>query len=91
MTWTYHQSTGQMYHNGELVGTGYSGRMTNKNNPDREQVKGLGPIPRGTYRIGEATQSKGPITIVLVPNETNNMHNRDAFRIHGERRNMPPG
>ncbi|OWO79331.1 DUF2778 domain-containing protein [Photorhabdus luminescens] len=85
MAWTYHQSTGEMYHNGELVETGYSGRMTNKNNPDRQQVKGLGPIPRGKYRIDSFNSSKGPMTIVLKPDSSNEMFGRDAFRIHGER------
>lgn len=51
MTWTYKQSSGELFHNGKFIDKGYSGRMTNKNNPDRQQVKGLGPLPRGSYRI----------------------------------------
>lgn len=46
MVWTYYQSTGELWHKGQLVGTGYSGNLTNKNNPDRQHVKGMGPHVR---------------------------------------------
>lgn len=90
MTWTYKQSTGEMFHNGELIEKGYAGRLTNKNNPDRQQVKNLGPLPRGTYRIGKPTKSKGPLTIILeqISGES---FGRSAFRIHGERVKGPAG
>lgn len=45
MAWTYYQSTGELWQNGKLVGKGYSGSLTNKNNPDRQHVKSMGPIP----------------------------------------------
>lgn len=48
--WLYKQSTGELYPDGELIETGYSGILTNKNNPDRSQVRGMGPIPRGTWK-----------------------------------------
>lgn len=87
MTWIYHQSTGELLHNGKLMGKGYSGSMTNKNNPDRQQVRGMGPIPRGKWRIGGHTNSKGPMTIIL--NQTSGeTYGRSLFRIHGEKR--PP-
>lgn len=60
MAWKYEQSTGRLYYGSELVETGYSGSLTNKNNPDRQQVKGMGPLPRGTYRIAGHSRSKGP-------------------------------
>jgi len=50
--WLYKQSTGELYKDGALIAIGYSGVLTNKNNPDREQVRGMGPIPRGIWRIG---------------------------------------
>lgn len=40
MGWKYEQSTGKMYKDGKLIETGYSGALTNKNNPDRQHVKG---------------------------------------------------
>lgn len=87
MTWTYYQSTGELWHNNKLIGKGYSGNLTNKNNPDRQHVKGMGPLPRGTYHIGGHTRSKGPMTINLeqVSGES---FGRSLFRIHGEKR--PP-
>nr|CRY93659.1 hypothetical protein [uncultured prokaryote] len=87
MAWTYYQSTGELWHQGKLVGKGYSGILTNKNNPDRQQVKGMGPIPRGTWRIGGHTTSKGPMTITLQQT-SGETYGRSLFRIHGERR--PP-
>ncbi|MDV5140882.1 tlde1 domain-containing protein [Chimaeribacter arupi] len=90
MTWTYHQSTGEIYHNSRYRGKGYAGRMTNKNNPDRQQVKGLGPLPRGRYKITAKTHSKGPVTLVLEQIEGTTF-GRSAFRIHGERRCPPVG
>lgn len=89
MTWIYHQSTGNLYKEGVLIESGYSGVFTNKNNPDREHVKGMGPIPRGSYRINGYTDHKGPFTINLEPQGTT--HGRDSFRIHGERVNKPAG
>ncbi len=85
MVWKYEQSTGRLYLNGVLKGTGYSGSLTNKNNPDREHVKGMGPLPRGMYRIGSVTRSKGPWTIELHQ-VSGNTFGRDLFRIHGEKR-----
>lgn len=85
MTWTYEQSTGRLSHNGELKGSGYSGSLTNKNNPDREHVRGMGPLPRGTYHIGGYTRSKGPFTITLIQ-RSGESYGRSAFRIHGEKR-----
>jgi hypothetical protein len=66
MVWIYHQSSGRLYQGKELVETGYSGSLTNKNNPDRQHVRGMGPLPRGTYRITGHSTSKGPYTIILV-------------------------
>nr|WP_232776865.1 tlde1 domain-containing protein [Rahnella sp. AA] len=64
--------------------------LTNKNNPDRQQVKGLGPLPRGTYRIAGHSISKGPVTIILEQTSGDSF-GRSAFRIHGERVNKPAG
>lgn len=90
MVWTYKQSTGEMFHDGELVGKGYSGVLTNKNNPDRQHVRGMGPLPRGTYRIGSTTISKGPMTIELHQ-VSGDSYGRSLFRIHGERTHGPAG
>ncbi|WP_144818170.1 tlde1 domain-containing protein [Enterobacter sp. DE0047] len=90
--WTYKQSTGELFRNGKLIAKGYSGMLTNKNNPDREQVKGMGPIPRGRWRIGSTGNSKGPLTITLI-HFSGNSYDRDmhSFRIHGDKRHGMPG
>ncbi|CNL05270.1 tlde1 domain-containing protein [Yersinia pseudotuberculosis] len=90
MAWIYKQSTGQIYHNDELVDAGYSGVLTNKNNPDRQQVRGMGPLPRGTYRITGQSTSKGPMTIILQQT-AGDTFGRSLFRIHGERTQGPAG
>lgn len=82
MTWTYEQSTGHLYHNSEFIEAGYSGSLTNKNNPDRQHVRGMGPLPQGTYRIAGHSTSKGPLTIILVQTSGESF-GRSAFRIHG--------
>lgn len=88
--WVYRQSTGELFHNGEMVEKGYSGRMTNKNNPSRQQVKGLGPLPQGRYSIDGSSTSRGPLTIILnqVSGES---YGRNEFRIHGEKIHGAPG
>lgn len=85
--WCYKQSTGELFRDGELIETGYSGALTNKNNPDREQVRGMGPIPRGTWKIGSNGTSKGPLTITLK-HISGNAYARDmhTFRMHGDKR-----
>jgi len=90
MEWKYEQSTGRLYYGSELIETGYSGSLTNKNNPDRQQVKGMGPLPRGTYHIAGHSQSKGPMTIILEQTSGESF-GRSAFRIHGERVHKPAG
>lgn len=87
MAWIYYQSTGERRHKGKLMGTGYSGNLSNKNNPDRQHVKSMGPIPRGTYHIGGYTNSKGPMTITLTQTSGESF-GRSLFPIHGERK--PP-
>jgi hypothetical protein len=91
MTWIYHQRSGDLYLNREFIGTGYAGRMTNKNNPDRQHVRGLGPLPRGTYHFGQISRKFGPMTVQLVPDATNTMYGRSHFYVHAERRNPPFG
>ena len=87
MNWTYHQSTGQLFHGSNLVGAGYSGHPpSGKNNPDMQDVPNVGPIPRGGYTIGAPhnTETHGPFVMSLTPNAENEMHGRTGFLIHGD-------
>lgn len=85
MAWTYNQRTGQLKRNGTLVGTGYSGTGTGRNNPLYEGTRRLGPIPRGQYRIGASRNSArtGPHIMDLTP-VGHNAQGRTAFEIHGD-------
>ena len=83
----YIQKTGEIFDiKGNLLGTGYSGHGIGKNNPEMQDVKNVGPIPKGRYQIGEKYDSKhtGPFTIILIPDPKNNMFGRSGFRIHGD-------
>jgi hypothetical protein len=81
---TYRQSDGQLLHNGEFVGTGYSGHAAGRNNPAEESDQGIGPIPRGEWKIGPAYDHPhlGPCVMNLDP-VGHDAHGRSAFRIHG--------
>ncbi len=86
--WTYRQSDGELLHNGEFVGTGYSGRGDGRNNPDMEAVPNEGPIPRGRYHIDGARFSErlGPVVMNLEP-IGHTACGRSEFRIHGDNTN----
>src|SRR2546422_5138907 len=84
--WTYEQATGTIYHDGEYVGTGYSGLDDGKNNPDMQEVQGVGPIPLGRYSIGAAEDSQklGPHVMPLVSQPQTETFGRSGFFIHGD-------
>lgn len=96
MTWRYVSSTGTMAHNGRRRGTGYSGYDDGdgipepgegKNDPSRQGVKRVGPIPEGRYRIvGKpfGTKTLGPYCLRLEPQPGNAMFGRGGFLIHGD-------
>jgi lipoprotein-anchoring transpeptidase ErfK/SrfK len=88
----YNQSTGKLTDAyGNLIGVGYSGNGLGKNNPKMENMKSIGPIPKGKYFIGEPYNSKntGPFTMALSPYEDNKMYDRSGFAIHGDNRINP--
>ncbi len=86
MTWTYSQSTGRLSHDGLHVGDGYSGHGDGLNNPSMQSVQGVGPLPRGRYRIGGAydDQHLGPCVMHLDPEPGTETHGRSLFRMHGD-------
>lgn len=88
----YYQKSGKLIaDDGVLMCVGYSGHGEGKNNPDMQNVKAVGPIPRGEYTIGRAYDSKrtGPLTIILIPSVNNEMFGRGDFRMHGDSINDP--
>lgn len=83
----YEQSTGRIVSDsGWLFGQGYAGNGEGKNNPKFEQVKNVGPLPRGIYKIGMPYDSEhtGPFTLPLTPDENNKMYGRSGFCMHGD-------
>lgn len=90
--WTYDQSSGELRRDGEFVVRGYSGKGRGKNNPALEGMAGIGPIPRGKYRMTGVYNSAnvGPFTIRLEPidahygDDRHDRTGRGAFRIHGD-------
>lgn len=86
MTWIFHQGSGDFYHNAEYEGLGYSGCGEGRNNPDAQKMHGVGPTPRGLWRIGDAYSHPqlGPICMNLTPKAGTETFGRDLFRIHGD-------
>jgi hypothetical protein len=89
MAWEYDQSTGDLTHNGQSMGTGYSGAgrvlTEGRHNPAMEAVAQKGPIPAGEWKIGPARTSAhtGPVSMDLTA-VGHNAHGRSAFMIHGD-------
>lgn len=88
----YEQKTGKMTTDiGSLIGFGYAGHGEGKNNPEKENVKNIGPLPKGKYKIGEPYNSSntGNFTLPLTPFPENEMFGRTDFKIHGDSIDQP--
>ena len=86
MAWTYRVTTGELFHDDELTGIGYSGHGDGFDNPILQDVPNEGPIPQGNWTIGKPyTHIRlGPLTMNLTPNKGTNTLGRGAFRMHGD-------
>jgi hypothetical protein len=82
--WTYHQRSGLLIR-GLAKFQCYAGRGEGRNNPAMEHVQGVGPIPKGRYRMTGVKHngSTGPYTIILQP-VGHGALGRSLFRIHGD-------
>lgn len=92
MSWRFEIETGRMYWpDGRLAGHGYSGNGEGMNNPEMQDAKAHGPIPRGYYSMQMPFNSPehGPVTIRLIPFSGNEMYDRDGFLIHGDKIGAP--
>ena len=83
---TYSQSTGRLMLGRTVIGVGYSGAGIGLNNPDLDDVRNVGPIPRGIWRIGAPFdhRTKGPAVLRLTPTPGCDVHERSGFLIHGD-------
>lgn len=84
--WSYDQSSGEVRHDGEFEGTGYSGTGEGRNNPNMQAVQNVGAVPQGRYRIGSQYDHPrlGPCVMNLDPMPETQTFGRDLFRIHGD-------
>lgn len=85
---TYEQNTGRFTIHGASQHSvvGYAGRGEGRNNPLMQDVRNVGPLPRGAYRVSMPFThvSKGPVVFRLTPSPINAMHGRSGFLIHGD-------
>ena len=91
--YVYHQSTGELTHDGQYVATGHSGAVgQGRDNPDMEGVQNVGPVPRGDYTVGPQFNSPntGPGAERLTPQPGTDTHGRTDLEIHGGRRDGNP-
>jgi hypothetical protein len=91
MVWTFSQSTGRLKHNGLPQADGYSGKGAGKFNPAMQATSGIGPIPRGEYRITApfTHPGAGPYTMRLHPKPGTMTWGRSGFMIHGDSLDHP--
>jgi hypothetical protein len=84
--WVYHQSSGALHSDGQLIATGYAGTAEGRNNPAMEMVRSIGPLPAGLYAIRPAIDrhpTMGPRVIPLVP-VNHDCLGRNSFYVHGD-------
>lgn len=86
MVWTYYQKSGRLEHDGKFSGVGYSGKDAGKNNPLMVTREGIGPIPKGRYKIGRPFHHRhaGRGTMRLTPQSGTATWGRSGFMIHGD-------
>lgn len=86
---TFDRKLGILMVNGLIVKGVWSGHGDARNDPSREQEKGIGPLPAGKYEIGVMHNSKhlGPDVMQLFPYPSNKMFDRSEFFMHGDHAN----
>ena len=85
--YTYRQSTGELFHDGLPVTTGYSGHAEGRNNPALQSHPNVGPIPCGRWTIEKPafeSQTHGPVVMRLDPCAGTETFGRSGFLIHGD-------
>jgi hypothetical protein len=85
--WTFEQGSGELLRGGVCVAHGYAGFGDGKGNPEKQDVRNVGPIPRGFWRIQSLTEGQtvhGPYVMRLVPEHGTEVFGRSGFLIHGD-------
>lgn len=85
----YSVKSGVIALNNKPIGIGYSGIGNGLNNSYMEDIRQIGPIPRGTWVMGEPHFSPhtGVYTMDLSP-IGHTAFGRSLFRVHGDNRAM---
>ena len=89
--WIWKSSEGELWKDGVRVAEGYSGAPGFINDVTKEHLKCQGPIPRGTWRLGNTLSSHtkvGPVAIRLSP-VGHDAKGRSDFLIHGDSLKRP--
>jgi hypothetical protein len=90
--WTYAQKSGQLLHDGQLAGGGYSGFGEGKNNPQLQALHDVGPIPQGGWTINGPpfnSSQHGAYVLRLEPAATTETFGRSGFLMHGDSIALP--
>ena len=97
--WIYEQATGRLNRKtcsdcrgfGCSISQGYSGHGPGLNNPALQHIRAVGPIPCGTWLIGEPfdSETRGPFVLPLSPGFGTQTFERTGFLIHGDERALP--
>jgi Protein of unknown function (DUF2778) len=88
----FQQSTGQFILANGTVVQGYSGHGDGKDRPEMQDVKNVGPLPRGRYigiQLFDPHPHVGAYAIELQPDPGNTMFGRSGFFIHGDSVHSP--
>lgn len=87
MSWTWKISSGTLLNQNNIpVAHGYAGHGEGLNNAAMTNVPDVGPLPTGTYTIGQPRDDHqvGVFAMPLLPDPSNEMFGRSAFFIHGD-------
>lgn len=84
---SYAQSTGALrFYDGHSlvpVGSGSAGHPPHRNDPDSDHIRGMGPLPRGVYRMGIVPHPRFASPAIRLDPLEGQTHGRSGFWIHG--------
>lgn len=86
----YQITTGKVWLDNVLIGKAYSGKKEAIGQTDKENVKGVGPIPEGDWHISNWTSDGhlGPVISRLTPIDVPKLYGRSGFYIHGDNKSV---
>ena len=90
--WTYLVDSGWLLNPvGDHFAQGYSGAPGAVNDPTKQTIPDVGPIPEGMWSVGTPYDdaNTGPYTLPLTPQEGTETFGRGEFKIHGDSIEFP--